>query len=257
MPTDPFAPLNGGGEPTRRSTPERVAVLPVPADAPPPPEAHPQLGAPAASWTYRDAGGGLLGFVHRFELADGSKEFRPLVLFAGAKGAPRWRWESWPAPRPLYGLQALAARPEAPVVVTEGEKAADAATRMLPKHVVVASPNGAKSAAKADWRPLIGRTVTIWPDADEAGEAYAKKVAELVRFAHAKSASIAVVPAGSAAGWDAADALAEGWTTARAEALLATSAVSVEPAAANTDSGAKGGRRRPPQRDMLMDLTSG
>jgi hypothetical protein len=56
------------------------------------------------------------------------------------------------------------------------EKAADAATRLLPGFVVVASPNGAKSAAKADWTPLRGRDVIIWPDADAAGLEYAQTV---------------------------------------------------------------------------------
>src|SRR5215469_11775491 len=51
-----------------------------------------------------------------------------------------WRWQSWPAPRPLYGLWDLAKRPDAPVMVTEGEKAADAASRLLPAFVVVTSP---------------------------------------------------------------------------------------------------------------------
>ena len=38
----------------------------------------------------------------------------------------RWRWKSVRAPRPLYNLNNLAAHPGAPVVICEGEKAADA-----------------------------------------------------------------------------------------------------------------------------------
>jgi putative DNA primase/helicase len=79
------------------------------------------------------------------------------------------RWESWATPRPLYGLQGLAERPDAQVVVTEGEKAADAAGTLLPAMVAVTSPNGSKSAGKADWSPLHGRRLVIWPDADSAG----------------------------------------------------------------------------------------
>ena len=48
-----------------------------------------------------------------------------------------------------------------------------AAARLLPDHVIVTSPNGAKSANKADWSPLAGRAAIIWPDADEAGRGYA------------------------------------------------------------------------------------
>ena len=36
----------------------------------------------------------------------------------------------------------------------------------------------ADSAPKADWRPLAGRDVTIWPDNDEAGQRYADAVAD-------------------------------------------------------------------------------
>ncbi len=53
--------------------------------------------------------------------------------------------------------------------VSEGEKAADTAQRIFPDHVAVTSPGGAKAAGKADWGPLAGRRVVIWPDNDEPG----------------------------------------------------------------------------------------
>ena len=43
----------------------------------------------------------------------------------------------------------MAERPTAPVIVTEGEKAADAAAALLPNMVAITSPNGSKSAGKA------------------------------------------------------------------------------------------------------------
>jgi putative DNA primase/helicase len=85
-----------------------------------------------------------------------------------------WRWLGFPKPRPLYGLDRLAARPKAPVVVTEGEKAADAAALLLLDHVAVTSPGGSKAAKAADWSPLAGRHVVIWPDNDAPGQAYAR-----------------------------------------------------------------------------------
>ena len=42
------------------------------------------------------------------------------------------------------------------VIICEGEKSADAATRLLPGFVAVTSPNGSKSAGNADWSPLRG-----------------------------------------------------------------------------------------------------
>src|SRR5262249_2058145 len=132
-------------------------VMPVPADAPAPPATHTKLGRPTKSWPYKDAAGGVIGYVLRFDGADG-KEFRPLTLWRDSvSGTLEWRWESWPPKRPLYGLEELADRPVARVVVCEGEKATDAARRLLPGFVVVTSPNGSKSADKADWSPLRGR----------------------------------------------------------------------------------------------------
>jgi putative DNA primase/helicase len=116
-----------------------------------------------------------------------------------------WRWESWPAKRPLYGLQRLAEKPFAPVVVCEGEKAADAAGGLLPDFVVVTSSNGCKSAGNADWSPLRGRTVIVWPDADAAGLEYAKAVAKQALAAGATAVATVSPPDGVAVSWDAAD----------------------------------------------------
>ena len=195
MNDDPFAPVSGAG--TRRivnAKPKWISVVPVPADAPPPPAEHFKLGKPSATWTYPDATGAVLGYVLRFDNAEG-KQFRPLTLWRPAAGGKlEWRWESWPPKRPLYGLQRLAERPSAPVVICEGEKAADAATRLLPGFVAVTSPNGSKSAGKADWSPLRGRAVTVWPDADAAGLEYARQVAKLATAAGALSVAIVSPP---------------------------------------------------------------
>ena len=219
---DPFAPIDGGGAPATAKRKAWEIVLPVPADAPSPPAGHFKLGKPAARWTYLDATGAVLGYVLRFDTADGEKQFRPLTLWRPAKGGkPEWRWESWPPKRPLYGLRGLAERPSAPVVVCEGEKAADAATGLLTGFVAVTSPNGSKSAGNADWSPLRGRAVTVWPDADAAGLEYAKAVDRCARAAGASSVAIMSPPGGVAVGWDAADAVAQGWDGARAAKLVA------------------------------------
>jgi hypothetical protein len=124
----------------------------------------------------------------------------------------------------LYGLQGLAERPDAPVVIAEGEKAADAATQLLPGFVAVTSPSGANASARADWSPLCGRYVTIWPDADAPGLKYAHAVAKAATQAGAASVAIASPPARVKIGWDAADAFAEGWDVARAAAFISSAA---------------------------------
>jgi putative DNA primase/helicase len=271
--TDPFAPFSGGrSSRTPRQKPATTAwvpVVPLPANVPPPPTEHFKLGRPTSTWTYTDRAGAVLGYMLRFDLAGGEKVFRPLVFMrpAAGKSKPEWRWESWPAPRPLYGLKELAERPVAPVLVVEGEKSANAARSLLPACVVITSPNGSKSPGKADWSPLRGRRIRMWPDNDGPGFAYAIAVAKLVRRAGAASVAIATPPVGVAPGWDAADALAQGWTTDRVAELIA-GAVTPERFAASTtattaernentteEDGAAGGRHRTPQRDVLIGLT--
>ncbi len=214
---DPLPSASRPPQPIARG--EWVAIIPVLANAPPAPAQHPAFGAPAARYTYLGAAGELLGYVDRYATAAG-KEFLPLTWCRHtASGAIGWRWKSWTPPRPLYGLDRLAARPNAPVIICEGEKAADAVSRLLPEHVAVTSPHGSKSASKADWSQLRGRSVTIWPDADAAGLAYAKAVAKHLA-GHSVASQIMVPPADARDGWDAADAETEGWDTARVLALL-------------------------------------
>ena len=210
---------------------EPLPVLPIPDNAPSVPTSCGKLGKPSRTWSYRDAEGRLLFNVCRFETPEGRKEFRPLSLWMDA-GVLRWQWKGVPEPRPLYRLDLLAAQPDADVVVCEGEKAADAAADLLPGFVSVTSPNGAQSPDKADWLALKGRTVFIWPDADQPGETYAREVARLAYAAGALRVSILNLallaqqrtPPGDdlPQGYDAADCLAEGLEPERLLAMLAT-----------------------------------
>jgi hypothetical protein len=145
-------------------------IFPIPDDAHPAPTRHPRHGEPSGSWAYRDAAGRLLGFVWRFDLIGGGKEFAPLTFCENAAtGTRAWRFKNWPAPRPLYGLDQLAQRPGAPVVICEGEKSADAAGAFLPDYVAIASPGGASAAKHSGWMPVAGRKVIISPDHDGPG----------------------------------------------------------------------------------------
>jgi putative DNA primase/helicase len=219
---DMFAPLPGTVRPPKPAAPKVpwCPILPVPGDAPPAPSRHRRLGKPSRRWIYRNAVGELLGYVLRFDQPDGGKEILPVTYCENmATRAREWRFKAWPAPRPLYGLDRLAQRPAAPVLVCEGEKAADAAAELLPGHVAVTSPNGAHSAAKAGWRALAGRHVTLWPDNDDEGRTYAAAVARALRGI-AASVKLASTPAGAPAKWDAADAFAEGWDQSKAAELV-------------------------------------
>jgi hypothetical protein len=117
------------------------------------------------------------------------------------------------------------ANPDASVVICEGEKAADAAARMFPKSVCMTSPGGSQAASKADWKPLAGRRVLIWPDCDEPGAKYGRKVARII---HGLGCEVSIIDAVALAGmapgggtrepvkgFDAADAVPSGRTSRR------------------------------------------
>ena len=131
---------------------------------------------PQALHEYSDAGGTPLHWRSRLKNPDtGDKWIRPMKLNGEGYtlGEP-----DYPEGKPLYRLRDLAERPDDPVIVCEGEWCADA----LVKIGVLATTSGAAdSAGKTDWRALAGRSVTIWPDNDEAGRRYAEAVAAALR----------------------------------------------------------------------------
>ena len=179
---------------------------------------HPTLGSPSRSWPYYDATGRLVGYAARFETPTG-KTFRPLVRDAAERWHTASRTGGFPKPYPLFNLSALLAKPMAPVLICEGEQAAEAASHQFPDWVAVTSLHGAKAPQKSDWSSVATRDVTIWPDADDAGARFAAAVAQLVHEAGAASVRIVPVPNDVPASWDLADPLPEGMDLA---ALLAS-----------------------------------
>ncbi|MBL8403236.1 MAG: hypothetical protein JNL16_01715, partial [Dechloromonas sp.] len=154
-------------------------VIPVPADAPAAPASNPRQGRPSIRYQYRTEAGELAFLIDRYEGKAG-KSFGQLTYWRHESGRGEWRWKSAPVPRLLYGLELLAARPGAPVLVCEGEKAAEAARPLFPEFVCVSWPGGANAVDKAGWLPLAGRDLTLWPDLDEAGAACMAKLASIL-----------------------------------------------------------------------------
>src|SRR5262249_20299801 len=122
-------------------------------------------------------------------------------------------------------------------------------------YVVVTSPGGSRAAAQADWSPLVGREVVIWPDADDPGRQYAAAVAKHCGAAGATRVSIIEPPRGVPETWDAADAVAGGYDKSQAMRLIA----GAQPARSSSPAEAARGRRRgrPAQRDQLMSYIEG
>lgn len=187
---------------TRQSDEPTIQWVPAPPGAPTPPSRHPALGLPARTWTYLNADGDVIGYINRYNQPNGKKQFCPQIY-----DGQRWHWRSWQSPRPLYGLDRLARRPTAWVVVVEGEKASDAAEAFIPDCVVVSAPGGKQSLKHADWSVLIGRPgVILWPDNDH-DQGSQKAFQELAAHLAFLGLRVKVIdPTGHADGWDAADA---------------------------------------------------
>ncbi|RXT68225.1 DUF927 domain-containing protein [Pseudomonas syringae] len=225
--------------PAKSKAPEWIAIQPIPTEAMSKcPAKHRQHGTPSKVWVYRNYQGQPLMALYRFDLApdeDGKpkKVFAPLTWCKRSDGEVlQWRWQGLPEPRPLLRRDELAQRTDAPVVLCEGEKAADAAADLMPNYVATCWPNGSNSWHKADLTPLKGRDVLLWPDNDASGKTCMEAVANRLREVGAGSVRILALEvfkrkptmenegAGFASdgqwddGDDAADAAAKGWTAA-------------------------------------------
>ena len=196
--------------------PERITSKP-PAAAPTPKMSIKGLGEPAKIWPYKDADGGLLGYIARYDPADGAKkEIRAWTWGQRGEAPPSWGVGAFNKPRPLYGLDRLAQRPDAPVLIVEGEKAADAGQRLLPMYVAVTWSGGCQAWDKTDWLPLQKRTILICPDADAPGHEAMQKLARLLSDPASLNCAVRVVDMNRMPeGWDIADAEKDGWDTAR------------------------------------------
>lgn len=203
---------------SKPKAPEWAPILPIPDAAMPKiPYKHRQHGKPSKVWLYRDVNANPLMALYRFDLGPDEhgtprKVFAPLTWCKHASGDRyEWRWQSLPDPRPLLRLDELAKRSTAPVVLCEGEKSADAAAELLPHYVATCWPNGAQSWQKADFSPLAGRNVLLWPDNDAGGLACMQAIASHLQKLGATVQTVAIEAFAPGAGDDAADALATGW----------------------------------------------
>lgn len=197
----------GAEEPPRTQPVRRKpVVVEAPAERPPPdagpPPPHHKHGEPAATYEYRDDDG-VLGYVCRYETPQG-KTFAPYRWLDG-----RWQAKSLPKPRPLYGLHRLSKATTARVLVVEGEKAADAALTLGLPHVVISWSGGAAAVETADWAPLAGRQVDLWPDNDAAGRNAIARLIPILRNLGCDGRTIN--PTDQPNGWDVADAVSDGW----------------------------------------------
>ena len=171
---------------------------------------HSKHGIPSQFWVYRSAAGAPLFVVARYD-TDKGKEIVPWTW------ARRWTAKGYAKPRPLYGLERLAAI-DGPILIVEGEKTADAAQQIFPNNPCLTWCGGASAVKTADWSPIAVRQVILWPDNDAPGKAAMATVGALMLEA---GCSVQIVdPSGWPEGWDVADALPADDVSAYAESHL-------------------------------------
>lgn len=159
-----------------------------------------ELGPATAKWDYFDTEGRLIAVVYRYDPPGRKKEFRPWDA--------RRRRMAPPEPRPLYHQPGLVLSDR--VILVEGEKCAQALIDL--GLVATTAMQGANAPVdKTDWTPLSGKAVLIWPDRDKPGWAYAMAAAQAALAAGAIACDVLLPPEDKPEGWDAADAVAEGF----------------------------------------------
>ncbi|WP_441253653.1 VapE domain-containing protein [Bradyrhizobium sp. 613_E4_N2_2] len=214
-----------------------VPIIPVPDDVPAPTDRdfkHFKFGEPSRVWAYRDAEGRVLMYVCRFDPEGMRKQVVPLAWCHDPKReSNRWAWRGiTKGKNPLYGLERLAAAPDADVVLVEGEKAADAANVLLAPTgaVAVTWMGGVERAGNVSLKALAGRRVILWPDFDHApGVPMYEQPGVRAMMALAsdlKGVASSVTLVGYRFdqfehGWDLADAEADGWDTDRVVRYMA------------------------------------
>jgi hypothetical protein len=213
-------------------------------------------------WHWTDALGRLLLVTYRIEWPAGGagvdKAVLPLTWCTvhdreGDRTFRAWWMRGLPAGVivPVLGLDELLRRPDAPVLVVEGEKTRGGAAQHFPGYVVVTWLGGSARVAYTDWRVLAGRRVALWPDADPVNPKTGRRAGLEAMCAVAGliapiAASVSLVGArdlvhgrtqlgteawiaGPAGGlfdlappkWDLADELPSGWSASDLERLIA------------------------------------
>lgn len=195
-------------------------VMPIPDNAPPPPDAHPKHGKPSRRYEYLTGYSARTNFYHdRYDKPAGEKkQFAPLTLWQKGK-AFKWLYKAPPDPRPLFGLIGLFAYPDADCFLVEGEKAAFALETLLPSHPVLTWQGGSNATAKADYMPLEKRHCIVLPDNDPAGMKACRTLIDQLKAVNAASIRVLDVSKLERApgqplqpGDDAADLVEAGWT---------------------------------------------
>ncbi len=166
---------------------------------------------PDYKYEYRNEENQLTHYVVRKDKSDGSKQIRPFSPQQDKYDHIVWKKKAPRDPRPLYGLEFLKPDPEKSILIVEGEKAADAARAIkdCDDYIVMTWQGGASAIKKADWNPLKGRNVKIWPDNDKPGIKAAWGILKTLKDIGIENVDIVDIPEDFPKKWDLADPLPE------------------------------------------------
>lgn len=193
---------------------------------------------PSMVFPYRRTDGSVMGYVLRHDLDGGGKE-TPMVMWCDVPGQGlTWCRYPFPKPRPLYGLDRITAAPGKQVIIVEGEKCADVGAAITGR-LVVTWAGGTYGINHADWSPLAGRSIVIWPDADGPGLKTAHSIASILS---AQGCTIKIIDVtGKPKGWDIADAANDdGWHLQEIDAFMRANARVWVPSTVDGDDAGKG-----------------
>ena len=176
------------------------------------PAADVPLGAPIATYHYKNADGSFNTDVVRYE----PKTFRPRHL-KEVDGVMKWAPGMPSENRPLFHLPEIIAASQ--VIFVEGEGKANALADALNITVTtIMGGSNEKALEKTDLTPLAGKPVCIWPDNDAAGLKHADNVAAKL-IGLGCWVWMVPIPPGAPPKWDCKNCIEEGGDPA---AVLAT-----------------------------------
>lgn len=151
----------------------------------------------------------------------------PYTFWQNVDGTNVWARKGMEGPVPVYNLLELIQRPKALVIISEGEKCANAVKEVFPECVSITWAGGTNAVKKADFSPFEGRETVVFPDNDEPGRAAANSLTAILMENGAKSARILDIAALGTSiseevpqGYDIADAIHDGLTFPRFKTIL-------------------------------------
>lgn len=179
---------------------------------------HKAWGKPTLKTHYKDEQGRTVGYVARYEHAEG-KDTIPITYCKNKKtGLCAWKWKGFAKPRPLLNLDKItSAKDNTPILIVEGEKCAEIAQAKL-SIIVTCWAGGTNAIDYVNFEPLLRHKVFIMPDNDETGIKCANNIKKKL-----PNAEIVFPDASKPKGYDIADYIQnENWTEKEIKEFIKT-----------------------------------